>query len=378
VSDDHNISIDPTQLLFKLQNIDSLNQSLSGCLKPEEIAHKITDGLIDKFNCAFARIWLVENDRASLRLVASSGLYTRLNGDFSTVPMGAYKVGKIAQNCIPFLSNQLAKESWVKDPHWAIDNNICGFAGLPLAIAGRTIGVLAVFSNRPMETELLEALNFLCSSVAVAINNAQLNQAELKILSNTYSPKILTKIPLSEQILGILPNVRLTLLGTERPLNTLTTYILLKATETLKTRNCSYCRLTYKSDDLYLEAMFVSELNLQQDPVFKDTNYLIKNIGGKLKIRLSANNIVQIKISLPYENTPKTKVNLSVREQEVIQLLTEGLRDREIAKKLFISDRTVKFHINNAVTKLNAKTRIQAVHQAYSQGLLTSIVEKGN
>ena len=197
--DEHNMSLDPTQLLFALQNIDSLNQSLSGCLKPEEIAHKITDGLIDKFNCAFARIWLVKSDRTSLKLVASSGLYTRLNGDFSTVPMGAYKVGKIAQNCIPFLSNQLAKESWVKDPRWAIDNNICGFAGLPLAIAdgnptlleqrriapaiaGRTVGVLAVFSNQPMETELLEALNFLCSSVAVAINNAQLNQAQLKAL----------------------------------------------------------------------------------------------------------------------------------------------------------------------------------------------------
>ncbi|MDJ0688161.1 MAG: helix-turn-helix transcriptional regulator [Xenococcaceae cyanobacterium MO_188.B32] len=52
-----------------------------------------------------------------------------------------------------------------------------------------------------------------------------------------------------------------------------------------------------------------------------------------------------------------------VTEQEVIQLLAEGLRDREIAQKLFISDRTVKFHINNVVTKLNAKTRIQAIHQ---------------
>ena len=52
------------------------------------------------------------------------------------------------------------------------------------------------------------------------------------------------------------------------------------------------------------------------------------------------------------------------------------MRDREIARKLFISDRTVKFHINNAVAKLNAKTRIQAVYQAYSQGLLTSIMER--
>ena len=69
-------------------------------------------------------------------------------------------------------------------------------------------------------------------------------------------------------------------------------------------------------------------------------------------------------------------IELSQREREIIQLLTQGMREREIAKELFISDRTVKFHINNAVAKLNAQTRIQAIHQAYSQGLLSSIIER--
>lgn len=54
------------------------------------------------------------------------------------------------------------------------------------------------------------------------------------------------------------------------------------------------------------------------------------------------------------------------------------MRDREIAKTLFISDRTIKFHINNAVAKLKARTRIQAVYQAYSQGLLISIFWTSN
>ena len=75
---------------------------------------------------------------------------------------------------------------------------------------------------------------------------------------------------------------------------------------------------------------------------------------------------------LPYEKQVKLPINLSRREREIIQLLARGMRDREIAKRLFISDRTVKFHINNAVTKLNAKTRIQAVHQAYAQGYLST------
>lgn len=369
---DNNASIDPTRLLFELQNIDRLNQSLSGCLEPKAIAFKITNGLVDCFDCAFARIWLVESDDASertlLRLIASSGMYTRLDGDFALVPMGAYKVGKIAQHCIPFLSNNLARETWVKDRQWAIDNQICGFAGLPLAIAGKAIGVLAVFSHQPMEAEFLEALRILCSSVAVALNNTRLYQESQARLSNYHSPSLDT--PLSEQISHILASIRLILVGTEKPLNTSCTYILLKTAEILKTNNCNYCRLTYDRDRLYLEAILILDSDLEAEVIFSEIAFAINNLGGKLQTNISDSNLTQLKLSIPYEPKPKTSTYLSHREREVIELLAEGMRDREIARQLFISDRTVKFHISNAVNKLNARTRIQAIHQAYSQGLV--------
>ena len=362
---DHNSLINATRLLFELQKIERLNQSLSSCLKPQEIATKITDGLVGEFNCSFARIWLVHRDRKILNLVASSGLYTRLDGDFAQVAMGSYKVGKIAQNCIPFLSNQLAEESWVKDRQWAIDNKIQGFAGLPIAVGRKAIAVLAVFSHQPMETEFLEALRILCSSAAIALNYGQLSQL------NGHSPKILTRIPLSEQISTMLPDVRLVLVGTEKLLNVSSTYLLLKTTEILKANNCSYCRLTYKSELLCLEAMFVLDSHSRAETIFRDIDFAVKNLDGKLQIDIDDNNIIGIKLSLLYESQVQQTIHLSSREQEIIQLLAEGMRDREIAAKLFISDRTVKFHINNAVTKLNAKTRIQAVHQAYAQGFLS-------
>ena len=365
--------INPTRLLLELQNIERLNQSLSGCLDEKAIATKITNGLVDKFNCSFARIWLVEPDFASLKLVASSGLYTRLDGDFARVPMGAYKVGKIAQHCIPFLSNQLAAESWVKDRQWAIDNNICGFAGLPLAIAGKATGVLAVFSDRQMTAEFLEALKTLCSSVAVTLSNAHLHQQKSIARSHSHRSDASIDTPLSEQISNILVDTCLTLVGTEKQLNISGTYLILKTAEILKTNSYDYCRLTYQSDRLCLEAMTLSNSNLATDSRFKDISSIVDRLGGQLQIYVADNNVSQIKLFLPYEQKVKPNINLSHREREVIGLLAGGMRDREIAEKLFISDRTVKFHINNAVTKLNAKTRIQAVHQAYSQGLLTPI-----
>jgi DNA-binding NarL/FixJ family response regulator len=53
-----------------------------------------------------------------------------------------------------------------------------------------------------------------------------------------------------------------------------------------------------------------------------------------------------------------------------MSLLAQGLRDREIAQKLYISESTVKFHINNSLVKLNAKNRYQGVYQAAIQGCI--------
>jgi DNA-binding CsgD family transcriptional regulator len=376
VSNENNDAlINPTRLLLELQNINLLIQSLSGYLESEAIAKKITDSLVDRFNCAFVRIWVVESDRTAIRLVASSGLYTRIDGDFASVPMGAYKVGKIAQTCNPFLSNQLPQESWVKDREWAIANKICGFAGLPLAIAGQAIGVLAVFSHQSMREEFLEALRILCGSVAVALNNALLYQQNLKAHSQgdgiNSSLESFLNIPLSEQISDILTNIRVILVGTEKTLNIAYNYILLKTAETLKTNNCNYCRLTYESDRLSLEAMLVGDANLilQTKTTFQDIALIVNSLGGQLQINAIDENIIQIKLSLP-DRQQQSTICLSEREQEIMQLLAQGLRDREIAQKLFISDRTVRFHINNTVTKLNARTRIQAILKAYSQGLI--------
>ncbi|WP_036478355.1 LuxR C-terminal-related transcriptional regulator [Myxosarcina sp. GI1] len=365
--------LDPTRLLFELQNINRLNQSLAGNLEPEAIARRITDGLVDNFDCAFARIWLVDSDRNALTLVASSGMYTRLDGEFAKVPMGAYKVGKIAQHGIPFLSNQLAAESWVKDRQWAIANNLCGFAGLPLAIsdntekiADRVIGVLAVFSHQPMNAEFLEALRILCSSVAVALNNARLYRHK----SQDIDSESLLDTPLSEQISEILSEVRLTLVGTEQSLTISVNYILLRTAEILKANKCSYCRLTYEGDRLCLEAMSLSETNFQQQAAWKNITLVITSMGGEVQTAKSERNLVRLRLFIPYTYKSKTESSLSHREREIVQLLAEGLRDREIAQKLFISDRTVKFHVNNAVNKLQARTRIQAIYKAYSKGFL--------
>ena len=62
---------------------------------------------------------------------------------------------------------------------------------------------------------------------------------------------------------------------------------------------------------------------------------------------------------------------LTARERDVLQLLAEGLGNKEIARRLHISDHTVKFHVNAILGKLGARTRTEAVTRAARQGLIT-------
>ena len=53
-------------------------------------------------------------------------------------------------------------------------------------------------------------------------------------------------------------------------------------------------------------------------------------------------------------------INLSRQETQVLQLLAQGLSNREIGQRLGITERTVKFHLSNTFTKLNVRNRVEA------------------
>jgi DNA-binding NarL/FixJ family response regulator len=65
----------------------------------------------------------------------------------------------------------------------------------------------------------------------------------------------------------------------------------------------------------------------------------------------------------------KTKEGLSPREQEVLRLLATGCTNKEIADELFISEKTVKSHVNSIFRKLNVTRRLHAILYAISKGL---------
>lgn len=68
--------------------------------------------------------------------------------------------------------------------------------------------------------------------------------------------------------------------------------------------------------------------------------------------------------------TPNIFTDLSERELDVLRLIADGLSNAEIARKLIISEKTVKGHVSNILSKLHMLDRTQAAVFAWQQGLV--------
>ena len=96
--------------------------------------------------------------------------------------------------------------------------------------------------------------------------------------------------------------------------------------------------------------------------LFHELFLIISSLVGTIDIHPTE---LQIAIVIPF-GKPLNPLS----ESEMIKLLTQGLRDRDIAQQLIISESAVKFHINNILPKLKARTRFQSLNLAIVNGWL--------
>ncbi|HTL18110.1 MAG TPA: PAS domain S-box protein, partial [Patescibacteria group bacterium] len=110
-------------------------------------------------------------------LQASAGAYTHLDGPHSRVLVGQYKIGLIAQDKTPLLTNSVQSDPRVSDQQWAEREGMVAFAGYPLLIEDRVLGVLAMFARRPLCADVLKTLGAIADSLALGIERKRAQTA---------------------------------------------------------------------------------------------------------------------------------------------------------------------------------------------------------
>ncbi len=86
--------------------------------------------------------------------------------------------------------------------------------------------------------------------------------------------------------------------------------------------------------------------------------------------QLTRKKIVTVDPNFSLNETNLEKLGISKRELEVLELIAQGMSNREIADKLFVSPHTVKTHSSNLFVKLNARRRTEAIKNAKELMLL--------
>ena len=94
----------------------------------------------------------------------------------------------------------------------------------------------------------------------------------------------------------------------------------------------------------------------------------VVHAGGSLLQPVVASRLLR-RVSKP-TNSAQLSEDLTPRELDVLRELAKGLQNKEIAAELFISERTVKFHVSSILGKLGAGNRTEAVAIAAQRGLI--------
>jgi len=168
-------SEDPEEVLAELRTLASLAagvaDALSLALNLGDAVQRCADAIVRGLDAAFARIWTLNEQQNILELQASAGLYTHLDGPHSRVPLGHFKIGLIALERKPHLTNSVVGDPRVNDQDWARREGMVAFAGYPLLVAGQVVGVMALFARRPLTAATLDALASVANSIAHGIQH---------------------------------------------------------------------------------------------------------------------------------------------------------------------------------------------------------------
>ncbi len=155
--------------------------AIARCGSMRAMLTSCTEAIVKHLDAAFARIWTADSSGDVLELQASSGMYTHLDGRHSRIPVGHFKIGLIAQERQPHLTNDVARDPRVNDQEWARREGLVSFAGHPLVVGERLVGVVALFARQPLSTAAVDALASIADVIGVGIERRR--QAEALALS---------------------------------------------------------------------------------------------------------------------------------------------------------------------------------------------------
>ena len=137
-----------------------------------------TDAFVRLLDVPLARVWTRNEAGNMLELEASAGLYTHVDGPHLRVPVGATRIGRVAELRSPLVTGDV----------------LAAFAGYPLIVEDVVVGVLAVFSHQRLTEAALECFSSVADQIAQFIRRMRVEEALQS--SNEHFQQLFATIPI--------------------------------------------------------------------------------------------------------------------------------------------------------------------------------------
>ena len=158
-----------------------------------QMLQQSSEALVEHLDAAFARIWLINEADNVLELEASAGLYTHINGPHARVPVGKFKIGMIAEEKAPYLTNDVLNDPRVGDRQWATREGMVAFAGYPLMDGENLVGVMAMFARHALEADTLNALAMVADSLVHGIQRKRAEDEREELLAREHEARMMAE-----------------------------------------------------------------------------------------------------------------------------------------------------------------------------------------
>jgi two-component system cell cycle sensor histidine kinase/response regulator CckA len=139
----------------------------------EEMLQICAEAMVRHLDVAFVRIWTLNEIESVLEIKASAGKYAHRDGSQCRVPVGQSNVGMVAQERRPHVTNSLSGDPRFAGEDWARRKGLSAFAGYPLLVEERLVGVAAVFARSPFTELAVEAISAVADMLAVGIDRVR-------------------------------------------------------------------------------------------------------------------------------------------------------------------------------------------------------------
>src|SRR5262249_34067672 len=142
------------------------------------------DGALRALDAVACRVWLLDENGQWLLARATAGVPPDADYASERLPLSALMQDGRDGSGQPLVADAVLRDRRVVDRAWAEREGIAAFAGFPLRTQGRTLGVLALFGRRPLESGEVDALRLFADQLATALLKLQLSRRVELILES--------------------------------------------------------------------------------------------------------------------------------------------------------------------------------------------------